>query len=71
MFQSLVVLTLATLEDNEKEIHDEVGMHRKMIYLLTEIQELILPHNAGLECFSEEEAIARCTGRAVGRRLMI
>lgn len=40
MFQSLVVLTLATLEYNEKEMHDEVGMHRKMIYLLTEMQEL-------------------------------
>lgn len=34
MFQSFVVLTLATLEDNEKEMHDEVGINRKTVSLI-------------------------------------
>lgn len=31
MFQSFMVLTLATSEDREKEMHDEVGINRKAI----------------------------------------
>lgn len=71
MFQSFMVLTLATSEDREKEMHDEVGINRKAISLIQKCRDYFLPQNAGLECFSEEETLAPCTGRAVGGRLII
>lgn len=67
-----MVLTLATLDNNEKEIRDEVRVHRKPIFFfLLKCRAFFLPQNSGLECFSEEETIAPCTGRAVGGRLII
>lgn len=53
MFPSSMLVTLATLEDNEKEMCDEVGMHRKTIYLfLTEMQGLFFATKCWVRVFS-------------------